>query len=56
MSDDRLVMVLIALSLSLLLLWFAACDFGQPFAALFVAACGAWGFVAGYVARGDGVA
>lgn len=47
-------LALVILSLTLLLLWFAARDFGQPFVALFVAACGAWGFVAGYVARGDG--
>ena len=54
MSDDRLVMALIEMPLALLMLWFAARDFGQPFVALFVAACGVWGFVAGYVAHGDG--
>lgn len=53
MSSGRLY-AFAALSLSLLLLWFAACDYGQPFVSLFVAACGAWGFIAGYVAHGDG--
>lgn len=46
-------LALVILSLTLLLLWFAACDFGQPYVVLFVAACGVWGFVAGYAARGD---
>ena len=49
-----IALLLVALPLSTLLLWFAARDFGQPFVALFVVVCGALGFVAGYVAHGDG--
>lgn len=54
MTDNRLVSALIVSPPAILLLWFAARDFGQPFVSLFVVACGAWGFVAGYVAHGDG--